>query len=102
MDKLIGNVGCWNTQESVKLPLRHVGSSPTIPTRSIRSKGDMLQTLNLVTWVRFPPNAQHRQVVEWLMAVDCKSTLFGVRGFESLSADNPSGNWRVFYVTIVS
>ena len=27
-----GNIGCWNTQESVKLPLRHVGSSPTIPT----------------------------------------------------------------------
>ncbi len=27
------------------------------------------------------------KVVEWLKAVDCKSTLFGVRGFESLPSN---------------
>lgn len=26
----------------------------------------------------------HCKVAEWLMALDCKSSLFGVRGFESL------------------
>jgi hypothetical protein len=40
-----GNVGCWNTQESVKLPLRHVGSSPTISTTRTRGRMAMLLPL---------------------------------------------------------
>lgn len=34
-------------------------------------------------------------VAEWLKALDCKSNLFGVRGFESLSSHNDSMSERL-------